>query len=258
MAGDNRKQSQTEHADTSQAPCRCYPRALLPPLGFHHAPSPGPALQDPAWKPDAYEPEAEQKKDAAWVEGRSAEELEEGEDDAAFVDDRFMAEYRCAARLAGWPAGPAHGCAARQDCHVKRPGRRRRLPNTLLFIDGAAAPPHPPHPSLPPPPMQAEAAGGAAPGRRAPAVWQPGDDPAERVCGAGDERPCRRLGGVPPVQGQARLGGLGWGLGFAGQLCWDRLLAYMCGADVQAGVTLRPGVWTASLWLCRPRSVVRG
>ncbi|KAL4420794.1 hypothetical protein ABPG75_010450 [Micractinium tetrahymenae] len=52
------------------------------------------APKAPVWKPDAYEPEAERKKDAAWVEGKGAEELEEGEDDRAFTDDRFMAEYR--------------------------------------------------------------------------------------------------------------------------------------------------------------------
>lgn len=95
---------------SSMAPAlRSCRRALLSLHCCGHLPSPAPASQDPVWKPDAYEPEAEQRKDAAWVEGKSAEELEEGEDDAAFADDRFMAEYRCASWLPGWPclAGPA-------------------------------------------------------------------------------------------------------------------------------------------------------
>lgn len=70
---------------------RCWPAAVtvVPPAHV---------LQEPVWKPDAYEPEPEQKKNAAWVDAKSAEELEAGEDDAAFADNRFMAEYRCA----GW------------------------------------------------------------------------------------------------------------------------------------------------------------
>lgn len=44
------------------------------------------------WKPDAYVPEAETKKDAAWLDGKSAEELAELEDECG--DDRFMEEYR--------------------------------------------------------------------------------------------------------------------------------------------------------------------
>lgn len=48
--------------------------------------------KEPGWKPEAYQPEEEERKDATWVEGKSAEELEELEDE--FVDDRFMAEYR--------------------------------------------------------------------------------------------------------------------------------------------------------------------
>lgn len=48
--------------------------------------------QEPAWKPQAYAPEEEVQKDAAWLEGKTAEELEELEDETG--DDRFMEEYR--------------------------------------------------------------------------------------------------------------------------------------------------------------------
>lgn len=60
--------------------------------------------QAPAWKPDAYEPEAEPRKDAAWVEGRSAEELEELEDE--FGDDRALEEFR-------WGWGRSSVCGER-------------------------------------------------------------------------------------------------------------------------------------------------
>ena len=67
-------------------------------------PPPFTCPQEPAWKPDAYEAEAEApEKDAAWVEARGAEELEEGEDEPALADDRFLAEYRCAVGV--WLAG---------------------------------------------------------------------------------------------------------------------------------------------------------
>lgn len=56
------------------------------------------------WKPDAYEPEAEVQKDAAWVEGKTADELEELEDE--FGDDRALEEFRRAA-LAQDPLGGA-------------------------------------------------------------------------------------------------------------------------------------------------------
>ena len=77
---------------------RCVPAAPPPP------PPPFTCPQEPAWKPDAYEAEAEApEKDAAWVEARGAEELEEGEDEPALADDRFLAEYRCAVGV--WLAG---------------------------------------------------------------------------------------------------------------------------------------------------------
>lgn len=51
------------------------------------------APKAPVWKPDAYAPEQEQQKDAAWMATRDAEELSDLEDE--FSDDRFMEEYRC-------------------------------------------------------------------------------------------------------------------------------------------------------------------
>lgn len=112
-------------------------RRRLPPP--EHASSPA-ALppQEPVWKPDAYAPEAEApKKDAAWVEGRSAEELEEGEDE--FDDDRALAEFRCARRASRGARGQdgvcvADGCPvwARQQadaaCADVCRARRRRRP----------------------------------------------------------------------------------------------------------------------------------
>lgn len=52
------------------------------------------APKPPVWKPGAYAPEADEKRDAGWVAGKSAEELEEGEDEGAYKDDRFMDDYR--------------------------------------------------------------------------------------------------------------------------------------------------------------------
>ncbi|GFR49943.1 hypothetical protein Agub_g12050, partial [Astrephomene gubernaculifera] len=46
----------------------------------------------PVWKPDAYTPEVQAVRDAAWVEGRDEGELREAEE--AFEDDRFLEEYR--------------------------------------------------------------------------------------------------------------------------------------------------------------------
>ncbi|KAL4857547.1 Phosducin-like protein 3 [Chlorella vulgaris] len=50
--------------------------------------------KEPVWKPDAYQPEEEESKEVSreGLEGKSAEELEELEDECG--DDRFMEAYR--------------------------------------------------------------------------------------------------------------------------------------------------------------------
>jgi Phosducin len=49
--------------------------------------------QEPVWKPDAYTPEEEvPKRDAAYLDTKDVDELEELEDD--FSDDRFLEDYR--------------------------------------------------------------------------------------------------------------------------------------------------------------------
>lgn len=48
--------------------------------------------QEPVWKPDAFVPEEETKKDTSYLDSKGVDELEELEDD--FEDDRFMEEYR--------------------------------------------------------------------------------------------------------------------------------------------------------------------
>ena len=73
---------------------RAWAAHRLPPAVRYRlaCPSPCHQMQEPVWKPEGYEAEAEQRKDAAWVEGKSAEELAELDDE--FGDDRFLAEYR--------------------------------------------------------------------------------------------------------------------------------------------------------------------
>lgn len=67
-------------------------------------------LQDPAWKPEAYAPEEEEQRDAAWLDKKSAEELEELEEEVG--DDRFLAEYRWVPRPGGLAALPTPANAA--------------------------------------------------------------------------------------------------------------------------------------------------
>ncbi|KXZ49440.1 hypothetical protein GPECTOR_21g666 [Gonium pectorale] len=46
----------------------------------------------PVWKPEKYTPEAEEVRDAGWLERRDESELREAEEN--FDDDRFLEEYR--------------------------------------------------------------------------------------------------------------------------------------------------------------------
>lgn len=82
----------------------CSPALQGPPTGRHRPPACAFLLcvqrklgnlpeKEAVWKPEAYKPEEEEKKDAKWLEGKEADELEELEDD--FADDRFLEEYRC-------------------------------------------------------------------------------------------------------------------------------------------------------------------
>ena len=47
-------------------------------------------------KPAPFEPKAEVRKNATWLESKGEQELEELQDDTTVEDDRFLEDYRCA------------------------------------------------------------------------------------------------------------------------------------------------------------------
>ena len=72
--------------------------------------------KEPAWKPEAYAPNADDdgapaKKDEAWVDAKREDELSDLEDELA--DDRFLEQYRCVGVLCAGEGGGQRAAAAR-------------------------------------------------------------------------------------------------------------------------------------------------
>ncbi len=174
------------------------------------------APKEPKWKADPFAPKQEATKDERWLDKKSAEALEELEDE--FADDAFLEQYRCAARggPAGGPAGPqplrwpsSSGQRGPGRPGAQLHGHPQLALRAALRAGSRPALPRPrptPRPRPPPPSSCAQAAAdtGDAAGGHPAALRRGRGHPRQRVRAEGDAGQRGGVGGGAAVQGVAR------------------------------------------------------